>query len=159
MPKRTQLLQGLTEVLLEWRPRVASVDRLVGKLAFALSLRPETRCLLQETYRWLRVYRERARRQALWPVVWWELFSSAVMLPFCQFNLSDEWNPHVEASGASPGGHGRAWTVLDPLMVQDLCRLSDHNGAYANLGLEGGIEVSESHACPLRQGRMAGQTA
>ena len=61
VPRRTQLLQGLIEVLLEWRPRVASVDRLVGKLAFAQSLRPETRCLLQETYRWLRVYRERAQ--------------------------------------------------------------------------------------------------
>lgn len=149
--KRAQLMQGLLRILQQRRPAVAVVDRVVGKLGFAASFRVPTRCVLQATYRWLTQHRGRCRRAPLWPLVAHELLCSLLLVPLQQFSLSQPWSQRVEASDASPGGHGRAWTQMPADLVQDLSRLSDHKGAYTHMGLAYGIEVDGSEVCPLHR--------
>ena len=151
MEKRSLLMRGLWRVLGQWKPRVKQVDRLVGKLGFMMSFNVATRSLLVDTFSWLCLYRGRSARAVLWPTVFDELLQCMFMLPFMDFSLSKPWCPRVEAADASPGGHGRAWTLFPESLVQDLARLSDHKGAYTNMSLPFGIETTGDEVCPLHR--------
>ena len=133
------------------RPRVRVVDRLVGKLGFAMAFAPWTRAVLVQVFRWLAAHRKRSSHAELWPEVHLELLKAMFLIPQMQCCLSQEWSTRVEAADASPGGHGRAWTEMPLDLVKNLARLSDHKGAYTNLALPWGIETTGEEVCPLQR--------
>ena len=112
LQKRSLLMRGLWFVLSQHKPRVSQVDRLVGKLGFAMSFNVCCRSVLTETFAWLALHRKKYVRAVLWPAVFDELIQALLLIPFLQFSISKPWCPRVEAADASPGGHGRAWSVF-----------------------------------------------
>ena len=151
LEKRGLLMRFIWRLLGQTCPRVCEVDRAVGKLGFAMSFNMLTRSVLTQTFKWLSTFRGKSKRAFWWPAVHQELVQGMLMIPFMQFNLSQTWTCRVEAADASPGGHGRAWTHFPEQLVRDLCRLSDHKGAYTNLGLDFGIETTGDEVCPLHR--------
>ena len=63
-------------------------------------------------------------------------------LPFC---------PRLEASDASPGGHGRAYTYVDRGLIGEMARLCAGKGVHTSLDLEFGLSLDEAGKCPLQQ--------
>ena len=105
-------MRGLWCILSQHKPRVSQVDRLVGKLGFAMSFNVCCRSVLTETFVWLALHRKKCVCAMIWPAVFDELIQALLLIPFLQFSISKPWCPRVEAADASPGGHGRAWSVF-----------------------------------------------
>ena len=77
------------------------------------------------------------------PGGWWEsvrsgILATLLLLPNMQLSFTTPFCEHVESSDASPGGHGRDWTRMDPGRVQTICRLAEGRGVYTNVILESG---------------------
>ena len=120
-----------------WRPARRSTHRVVGKLGFAHGLRPCLRSILQDTHRSIhRAWTAGAPRLNMTATIAWELTASAILLPLCTMKLGEEsapWSNRVVASDASPGGHGLAYTRLDPGEVRDWASWASHRGDYTCL--------------------------
>eukprot|EP00974_Lingulodinium_polyedra_P027050 2609528-Lingulodinium_polyedra.AAC.1 len=58
--------------------------------------RPAVRCVLGKAYRWLARLRAQESQRCSWcPVVWLEVVTSAVLLPYCETNLQAPWARRV----------------------------------------------------------------
>ena len=152
MKKRHLLFQATWYILQKHVVLVGDVDRLVGKYGFVHSCRPIMRSVFVEVYSWLDNLRTKKVRAIVLPdVIWLELMTAALLLPFAQFDMSSEYSQRVECSDASMSGIGRAWTTMPTEVVHLMSQLSDHPGLYTNLTLPCGIALTEAHKCPLRK--------
>ncbi|CAE8581762.1 unnamed protein product, partial [Polarella glacialis] len=149
--KRFKYIEAGLYLLSQPCPLVAAVDRWVGKGGFAQSFKTCCRSTYADIYTWLNTYRGKRRRARLWPSVQAEMIASMLEIPFMQTNLSAQWCTRVEASDASPGGHGRAWTQMRAPMVAEACRLCEGKGVYTSLNSEFGLALDEAGRCPLQQ--------
>ena len=155
LEKRRWLFQATVWVLRQRRVMVAVVDRLIGKHGFVHSARAIMRSIFAASYSWLDSVRGRRRDLVEIPrKVWVELAISALLLPFCSFNLSAEWSCRVECTDASMSGIGRAWGVVPRNVVQTIARYADHGRVYTNLSLPWSIGLTSEHKCPLRRVRI-----
>ncbi|CAE7256040.1 unnamed protein product, partial [Symbiodinium sp. CCMP2456] len=155
LEKRRWLFQATVWVLRQRRVMVAVVDRLIGKHGFVHSARAIMRSIFEASYSWLDSVRGRRRDLVEIPrKVWVELAISALLLPFCSFNLSAEWSCRVECTDASMSGIGRAWGVVPRNVVQTIARYADHGRVYTNLSLPWSIGLTSEHKCPLRRVRI-----
>ena len=95
------------------RVHVRSVARWTGKAGFFHYFRPALRCLFSDIYTWVDLHRRADKHRAvLWPSVRREIGQACMLLAFAQTDLSLPFCPRLEASDASPGGHGRAYTYV-----------------------------------------------
>ena len=153
--KRRWLFQATIHVLRLRRVMVAVVDRLIGKHSFVHSARSVMRSLFERSYAWLEGVRAGRNKFVVLPgEVWEELAMSALLLPFCDFNLSAEWSHRVEYTDASMTGIGRAWGVAPREVVQTIARYTDHGRVYTNLALPWSLGLTTQHKCPLRKLRL-----
>ena len=149
--KRMLLLESGLAIVGTRAPAVKVVERWVGKLAFAQQFRPATRANLESTYYWLDRFRRAGRKRAtLWKSVASEMLVACLEIATMRSNLRSEWCSRVEASDASPGGHGRAYTHMDIEKVSLIGRMAEGKGCYTNLSLAHGLECSEG-VCPMEQ--------
>ena len=133
------------------RVALKTLERWVGKVSFAQGMRTATRSSFEFVYVWIDQHRRRNLwGGALWPVVVSELVLAMLELPAMRINMAAPWNPRVEASDASPGGHSRAWSWMDTKKVAHIARLVEGKGTYTNLDLDYGLEVSDG-VCALSQ--------
>ena len=152
MAKRQSLFQATFHILAQHTVLLGDVERLVGKFGYSHACRPVMRSVFDVTYGWLEKQRQsKTRRIQIPDDVWTEIFMAAMLLPYCQFNLSAPFSSRVECTDASMTGLGRAWATMPPDLVQLMAQLSDHNGVYTNLSLPYGIGLTEEHTCPLRR--------
>ena len=152
LAKRWLLVQALLRLLMQRRVPVRTLWRLVGKLGFVHSARVCLRSLLEVTYQFLQDWRaERSSLVVLPPIVWWELFTAMLSLPFAQFRLDGAWTSRVEVTDASLSGLGRATTEMPEEVVADIARLSDHKGFYTNLSLPWGISLTEEPTVKVKK--------
>ena len=106
------------------RVYIRSVARWVGKAGISHNFRPAMRCLLMDIYTWIDKHRRAGKhRGTLWPSVRREIGHACLLLAFAQTDLSLSFCPRLESSGASPGGHGRAYTYVDCKLVGEVARL------------------------------------
>ncbi|CAK9030997.1 unnamed protein product [Durusdinium trenchii] len=106
----------------------------------------------EQVYGWLDDLRGRKVRVTTLPdVIWCELMTAALLLPYAQFNLSAPFSQRVECSDASMSGIGRAWATMPSDLVQRMAQLCDHPGTYTNLNLPFGLALNEEDKCPLRK--------
>ena len=155
LEKRRWLRQATMHILRQRKVFVGVIERVVGKHGFVHSARPALRSIFEVTYSWLASIRGRRRDRVALPCgVWIELAVSALLLPFCSFNMSAEWSNRIECTGASMTGIGRAWGVVPRQVVQTIARYADHSTAYTNLKLPWGIGLNKEHKCPLRRVRV-----
>ena len=153
--KRRHLFQATMWLLRQRKVLVAVVDRVIGKHGFVHSARSCLRSIFEVSYSWLTNMRGRRRELVQLPrAVWTELAISAILLPFCSFNLSAEWSTRVECTDASMSGIGRAWGVAPRHVVQTIARYCDHSQVYTNLKLPWSIGLTTQHKCPLRRIRI-----
>mmetsp|Transcript_43458 Transcript_43458/g.78069 ORF Transcript_43458/g.78069 Transcript_43458/m.78069 type:complete len:114 (-) Transcript_43458:239-580(-) len=107
MDKRWKILQAALRLLLQHRPLVREVDRLVGKLGFTQSAKAPCRSIFEATYPWLTNVRNKRAARAPFPSsVWQEILLAAVALPFNQFRTDAPWSCRVEATDSSMTGLG-----------------------------------------------------
>ena len=152
MEKRQALFQAAFYLLQKPRVLVADVERLVGKFGFCHSCRPPMRSVFTAVYPWLQRARTGKQHILSWDDdVWIEIMVAALLLPYCQFNLSSPFSRRVECSDSSMTGIGRAWTAMPTDLVQLMAQLCDNNGTYTNLSLPHGIGLTEEHTCPLKK--------
>ena len=152
LTKRRALFQAVWHVLTSPSVVVGDIERLVGKFGFVHSSRPVMRSIFVEVYGWLDDLRGRKVRVTTLPdVIWCELMTAALLLPYAQFNLSAPFSQRVECSDASMSGIGRAWATMPSDLVQRMAQLCDHPGTYTNLNLPFGLALNEEDKCPLRK--------
>ena len=149
--KRALLMESGLWLVAQRRPLVKSIERWVGKLAFCQQFRVCTRATLDSTYMWMDHNRRAKRRRAvLWPAVRAEMLLAMLEVPAMYADLRSTWCPRVEASDASPGGHGRAWAWFDTEKVSFIGRACEGKGVYTNLEMPYGLEAPEG-VCPMEQ--------
>ena len=148
--KRMKLFQATFYLLSLQRVLVSDMERWVGKYGYVHSCRPPMRSIFADTYRWLEQMRASKARFAILPdAVWLECMYAALLLPYCQFDVSSPYSNRVECSDSSMTGIGRAWTCVPSEVVQSMAQLCDHPGTYTNLALPHGIGLQETQTCPL----------
>ena len=119
------------------RVHVQSIARWTGKAGFCHYSRPAMRCLLSDVYTWIDTHRHANKFRAnLWPSVRREMGHVCLLLAFAQTDLSLPFCPRLEASDASPGGHGRAYTFVDRKLIGEMARLCAGKGVHTSLNLE-----------------------
>ena len=142
--KRQHLFQATFFILQQHLVQRADIERLVGKFGFSHSCRPVMRSVFEEVYMWLDHLRDqRVKRTRLPDNIWMELFTAAMLLPYCQFDLSADFSQRVECTDSSMTGIGRAWASMPADLVQLMAQLSDHPGVYTNLQLPYGIGLDK----------------
>ena len=148
--KEAFLLRGTLRLATAFRPARVSVERTLGKHGHAHSFRPALRSICGEVYPWVRDAWEngQARVDMNYDCMI-EIVLLALMLPFARMDFMLPWCPRVEASGASPGGHGRAYMHADIDTVQSWATLAAHRGDYITL-----LERDELPAPPAESSCM-----
>ena len=150
--KRLRLIEAALFLLRAHRPQVKPVARWVGKVSYAQFFRTCTRCTITELFSWVDSHRRGSRGRGRWTRgCRREMLESCLLLPYTQLDLAAPYCPRLEASDASPGGHGRAYTFVEPSVIGEICQLSAGKGVYTSLSLEHGLCLSEDGTCPLRQ--------
>ena len=150
--KRQHLFQATFHILQQYWVQRADIEGLVGKFGFSHSCRSIMRSVFEEVYLWLDQLRsQRVKRARLPDNIWRELFPAAILLPYCQFDLSANFSQRVECSDSSMTGTGRAWASMPADLVQLMAQLSDHPGVYTNLSFPHGISLDKQDMCPLRK--------
>ena len=150
--KRLRLAEAGWFLMRSRRPPTRSVARWCGKTGYAQFFKPALRCLINDTFTWIDQHRRQDRhRGRLWASVRREIGHASMLLPFAEINLSAPFCPRLEASDASPGGHGRAYTFVDRGLIGEMARLCAGKGVYTSLDLEYGLSLDEAGCCALQQ--------
>ena len=148
-PKRLKIIESGLWLVSEHR---VMIERWVGKLSFAQSFRVCTRSGLESIYTWMDRYRRAGvRRARLWPAVVNEMLLAMLEEMTMEIDMKAQWCPRVESSDASPGGHGRAWTMVAIDTDSEISRIVAEKGCYINLNLEYGVALDEAGRCALQQ--------
>ena len=94
-------------------------------------------------YTWMDRYRRAGvRRARLWPAVTNEMFLAMLEVMTMEIDMKAQWSPRVESSDASPGGHGRAWTMMAVDKVSEIGRIVAEKGCDTNFNLEYGVALA-----------------
>ena len=128
------LVQGGLRLLSQQFVTLFSMERWMGKASFAQMFKAGARSIFSHAYRWMQGLRARGRRRAkLDPGTRDEVFMFCMLAPFLQFSFKADWNPRVEMSDASPGGHGRAWATMPLEVVRGAAQAAETKGFYTSL--------------------------
>ena len=156
--RRIMLVASTLRVLAQWGADLTTVERLVGQHGFMHSFRPPLRSIFQDVYVWMEELRSRprgqGRRSMLSCGAWSELLFSAILAPVAQVSLDSPFCSRLELSDASPGGHGRAWSVFSEGLIEELCRFADARRVYTSLQEGAGehnIRLDADGKCPLHR--------
>ena len=129
--KEALLLRGTLRSAAAFRPARVSVERTLGKHGHAHSFRPSLRSICGEVYPCVRdAWENNKARVDMNHDCMIDLALLSLALPFARVDFTLPWCPRVEASGASPGGHGRAYMHTDIDAVQSWATLAAHRGDY-----------------------------
>ena len=132
--KESLLLRGTLLTALCYRPARRTVERVMGKHAHAHGFRPCLRSLGQRLHAWVH-----AARTAEEPRLTnnegclIEMIMHALFLPHAAIDFCMPWSCRIEASDASPGGHGRAYTSVPEHVARAWGALAAHRGDYTTL--------------------------
>ena len=150
--KRARLVEAGLYLLRCSRPQIKPVARWTGKMSYAQFFRSCTRCTVSELFGWVDAHRRGQRGRGRWTRgSRREVLESCLLLPFTQLDLASPYCTRLESSDASPGGHGRAYTYVEPSVVAEICQLTAGKGVYTSLSLEHGLALEEDGRCPLHQ--------
>ena len=138
--KESLLFRGTLRAAACYRPARRCIERLLGKHGHAHCFRPPLRSLGGHVHRWVHDARVRDdtrlfnNHDCLL-----ELVMHALFLPHAVMSFRAPWCPRAEASDASPGGHGRAYTTLPVDEVRTWATVAAHRGDYTNLLMDPGL--------------------
>ena len=132
--KEDLLFRGTLMAATCYRPARRTIERVMGKHSHAHGFWPCLRSIGSRTHRWVHAARQDER---LRPVnnesCLVELLMMATFLPHAVMNFCAPWCTRVEASDASPGGHGRAYTTVPEETVRSWAQVAAHRGDYTSL--------------------------
>lgn len=134
VPKRMMLWGAGLQVLTQMRPSVRSVERLVGKLGFAASVRPCLRSCFEEAYVELqRALEERLGTMFWTPAVHDEVMLALSLLPLATLDKREESSGRAVATDAPPGGHGYSYCRIAAADAHAWPRNAILKGEYTRL--------------------------
>ena len=132
--KCMDVLASLLYLAGRYRVPVRMLERAIGKVGHAHMFRVCLRSIFEKAYG---IVREARAAKHIFVdnsvELITELYMAAVTLPLARMSLAAPWAPRVVAFDAAPGGHGLAYTSVEPQLVQEWARWACHRGGYVLL--------------------------